>query len=239
MAAEVNAKISAEISSAINRLKKIEERMRTNSGGGGGGEGGESSQAGMMLTGTDKFRAWYNEDHANSDPGDNVKNLLFEADGIYCYDRMIILRPQGRPRAEATVAIVHFRSIQHKKQVVISLKRYLARCGVRGVGVRDLFPSECKEEVRALNVAGLEIKKNRAVDCFRVINIADRPVLQGQKGQQPYYTIPKEQYEGYIHMESNTEVNMEMESGSGGGSGNSGAGGIGGGGALGPRPPRP
>ena len=35
-------------------------------------------------------------------------------------------------------------------------------------------------------------------------------------------------------MESNTEVNMETESGSGGGSGNSGAGGIGGGGALGP-----
>ena len=35
-------------------------------------------------------------------------------------------------------------------------------------------------------------------------------------------------------MESNTEVNMETESGSGRGSGNSGAGGIGGGGALGP-----
>ena len=83
-------------------------------------------------------------------------------------------------------------------------------------------------------MAGLEIKKNRAVDCFRVINIADCPVLQGQKGQQPYYTIPKEQYVGYIHMESNTEVNMETESGSGGGGGNSGAGGIGGGGVLGP-----
>ena len=94
--------------------------------------------------------------------------------------------------AEATASIVHVQSIQHKKQVVISLKRYLAHCGVRSVGVCDLFPSECKEEVRALNVVGLEMKKNRALDRFRVINIADRLVLQGQKGQQPYYTIPKE-----------------------------------------------
>ena len=46
----LNLEVDAEISSTINRLKKIEEKMRT-SGSSGGSGGGESSQAGMMLTG--------------------------------------------------------------------------------------------------------------------------------------------------------------------------------------------
>lgn len=159
--------------------------------------GSTPSELGLFLTGLDRFRAWYYENEAaNVDPAQVAKDLLFECGSLYYHDRCILPRPKNKRRADVTTAIIYFRSIQHRREAIVAIKGYLARNEVRRVGVRDLFPSEAMEEVRFLHKAGFYLKEKGTVDRFRVINIADKPVLQGVKGSGPFAPIEAAAYQG-------------------------------------------
>ena len=204
---EVDKKLSTNLEEMFERLKKAEEsssdlrltmasmeKAYREMQSGDNLPAQSRSGAGIYLAGLDKLRVIYHADRS-VDPIEVVKRLLFDAKCYYFYDRIYLADKQAN-RIDTRAAMIHFSSVQTKKDAEVKIKRQLAQLTARGVMIRDLFPQERMLEVRGLNKTGFEMKAAGKCERFRIINRQDKPILQVlYKNTFRYEDVQPEGYE--------------------------------------------
>jgi hypothetical protein len=153
--------------------------------------GGTPSELGVYIVGLTKYRSSSNLS-PNMDPAEVVKHMLEYARCKYGLDRIVVITPKDKTRKDANSAIVYFTNLYHRRDSVALMKKMLAYHKTSGIGLRDLFPTEKLMEVRELTQIGIAMKNAKKVDRFRVVNIKDKPVLQGGAGREGFSDIDVE-----------------------------------------------
>ena len=167
----------------LQTLEKARAEMMQNAGRNDNQTG--RSGSGAVLSGIMKLKEIY-QMHINTDPVEVVRNMLNLTEAIAFFDRIIIL-DKTKPRNRADKAIIYFGSIQRKKEATQRIRHGFMGLGAKGVGLRDLFPSEMMEEVVTLNKYGYDLKMAGKIERFRVINRNEKPILQGLLPNAKYF----------------------------------------------------
>ncbi len=110
-------------------------------------------------------------------PIDVVYALIGYA-GVYFTVNTVMLADRANQLRDARNAIIYFHSMQQKKMAEASLRRALAQLNGRGITIRDAFPAEKMQEVRAMTKWAEEQRLARKILRHRLINRNGRPVLQ-------------------------------------------------------------
>jgi hypothetical protein len=112
-----------------------------------------------FLGGIHPLREFFNK--PDSDPAQIVRDLLVDIH-LYCsLDKTYIADGQAHTtgdRRQARAMILIMRSVQHKKEAIIRIKRYLSQYTIKNVTVSDIFPADQMEMVKKLSKSA-ELKK--------------------------------------------------------------------------------
>jgi hypothetical protein len=140
----------------------------------------------LFLGGIQTLREFFNRPDS-SDPAQIVRDLLVDIH-LYCsLDKTYIADGQARTagdRRQARAMILVMRSVQHKKEAIIRIKRYLSQFTIKNVTVSDIFPADQMDMVKKLSKYAQHKKTSGAIIKYRVVNKNNRAVLQTQKNNR-------------------------------------------------------
>ncbi len=99
---------------------------------------------------------------------------------MYCaVDRIFLADTQATSRVDTRAVVVYMRTLFHKREAMIKLKRLLAQWRVQEAIVRDCFPTDRMERARHLASYGAHLRRTEdSVRRYQVINRSGEPVLQ-------------------------------------------------------------
>jgi len=162
-------------------------------------QAGSRNMKGLYIAGLDTLKQVLNL-HQDAHPVQVIKCLLYYCEVSSYYDSII---PLGRNKnwRDVNSALLFCTSVQTKKDTELAIKHYLQVNKVRGVLLRDIFPSDQIECAKELTKLGAELKEKGTIFKYRVINRADKPVLQILKRNSRIYTDYK----------STTDEEMDQE----------------------------
>lgn len=153
---------------------------------------GNRNSRGLYIAGIDKIKAHFKL-RPNTHPLEAVKTLLWYSQCFSQYESIVPLE-RHKHWSEVRSALIFSHSPQNKKDLELALKRFFQTTNVKGVLLRDIFPSDKIQEAKDLTKIAVALREKGDILKFRVVNKADRPVLQvlpnaaGVKGYQDYKT---------------------------------------------------
>jgi len=106
-----------------------------------------------------------------------VHNVLHKVGSSAYYTDIIAIHPKNSPRTSAENVIIYFQSTYHKNFAAAEIQRYLAKEGIKGTGVRDLFLPEFMVASRELTTKGFDLKKRGLINKFCIDNISESPTM--------------------------------------------------------------
>ena len=183
-AAETTNADSAENGLYITGLKSLREKLQLE-------KNADSAETGLYISGLKKMREVLQED-VNADPCDIVHAALQQVGVSAYYTKIVPVFAAKSGRKDADRAFVYFTSVYHKRLATGELRKALARDGVIGVGIRDVYTKESVPEARELFGIGLQLKRENRINKFRVVNEKNVPKLMTAKGVERYAEIPGE-----------------------------------------------
>jgi len=130
-----------------------------------------SAANGIFFIGLTNIRK--RENLSGGDITSVVHNILHKVGSSDYYTDVIAIHPKNSPRNSAENVIVYFQSTYHKIFAVAEIRRSLAKEGIKGTGVRDLFLPQVMVMSRDLTAKGFELKKRGLVHKFRIDNILE------------------------------------------------------------------
>ena len=168
----------------------------------------------LFLGGIHSLREFFNK--PDSDPAQIVRDLLVDLH-LYCsLDKTYIADGQARTagdRRQARAMILIMRSVQHKKEAIIRIKRYLSQYTIKNVTVSDIFPADQMDMVKKLSKYAQHKKNNGVIIKYRVVNKNNKAVLQTQKNNREQFkdnNPTEEQLNTFLSTLDNNQP-MEMD----------------------------
>jgi len=134
-----------------------------------------SAANGIFFTGLTNIRK--RENLSGGNITSVVHNNLHKVGSSAYYTDVIAIHPKNSPRNSAENVIVYLQSTYHKKFTAAEIRRYLAKEGIKGTKVRDLFLPEVMVTSRDLTAKGFKLKKKGLVHKFRIDNISELPTM--------------------------------------------------------------
>ena len=174
----------------------------------------------LFLGGIHALRDFFKS--PNADPAQIVKYLLMDLH-MYCsMDRCGLADGQARTagdRMQARAMVIVMRSVQHKKETIIRIKRYLGQNQIRNVTVSDIFPPDKIEKVKAYSRYAQKAKNEKKIARYRVVNKEGNVTLQIQErnnGKYKDYQPTEEQLASSSQdsMRPTTAMEIDAEAGS-------------------------
>ena len=164
----------------------------------------------LFLGGIQSLREFFNRPDS-SDPAQIVRDLLVDIH-LYCsLDKTYIADGQARTagdRRQARAMILVMRSVQHKKEAIIRIKRYLSQFTIKNVTVSDIFPADQMDMVKKLSKYAQHKKTSGVILKYRVVNKNNRAVLQTQKNNRETFKDDNptdEQLSSFLNTLNNTQ----------------------------------
>ncbi len=137
---------------------------------------------------------------AKSDPVFVVSCFLRELEIYSGMDNIVIADSAAQTRSEARAVIIYMRSNFHKRGVMGTLRRELARQKMPDTAVRDCFPTAIMDKVKRYIRFAMKLKSAGTIDKFQIINRKGQPVLQTGKRAGNYAdyqgTVEEEDQDG-------------------------------------------
>jgi len=165
----------------------------------------KSAANGIFFTGLANIRK--REGLNDGDITAVVHNVLHKVGSSPYYTDVVAIHPKNSPRNAAENIIVYFQSTYHKNFAAAEIWRYLAKEGLKGTVVRDLFLPEVLETSRRLTAKGFELKKRGLVGKFCVDNILEQPVMFVAKRGGRYERVSDMQIDVMLKQDVNMDTN--------------------------------
>jgi len=134
----------------------------------------KSAENKIFFTGLPQI--WKRENLNGGDITSVVHNVLHRVGSSLYYTNVIAIYPKNSPRNSAENVIVYFQ-LTYKNFAAAEIWRFLAKEGIKGTGVRDLFLPKFIATSRNLTAKGFELKKRGLVHKFCVDNISEIPTM--------------------------------------------------------------